>query len=91
MIYVDTAFLVFSTNLKFDSFFNFKAIKFILVKNISDYAVYSLIRLGYGIVMTIGVICTLGLLFPLLYFVFADLNAQFIRKIFKIQTKQAQG
>lgn len=97
MIFYDVILLVFATNLKIASMLNMRAIKFILIDNLNEYIKFSLIRfvllLGLSVVYSLTAITLIGplLLFPSLLFVVADLNAQFIRKIFKINTKQIQG
>jgi len=89
MLYVDLALLVFVVDMKFASFFKFKAMKYILVDNFKEYAKLCLYKMGIGIVCTVSVITLIGpfLLFPIATFIVADMNAQFIREILKINKK----
>lgn len=91
MLYIDLAFLTFSINLKFSSFFEIEKFKIILINNFEDYIIFSLIRLGIGSLFSLVNILTLGITAPLSFFVMADLNGQFIRKILKLETEQKQG
>ncbi|MBQ4645809.1 MAG: hypothetical protein IJB79_00520 [Candidatus Gastranaerophilales bacterium] len=96
-IIYDLALLVFMTNLKFNSMFKTNAMKFILIDNCKEYIVFSLIKffitICFLIVTAISAITLIGpiLLMPSLLFIIADLNAQFLRKIFKINTNPTQG
>ena len=87
---VDAALMVFATNLKFGSFFKLNAIKFVLINNFAEYAKFAIIRffvlLLFGVLVAISTITIVGPLFlsPIALFALADLQAQFIRKIFKI-------
>lgn len=83
--------LVFATNLKFSSFFKFKAIKYILVDKFADYFIFGctvfLVIFAYALVIGISAITIVGplLLMPLFMLALADLNAQFVRRIFKLE------
>lgn len=85
-IIADLATLSFATNLKFASFFKFNAMKFILFDNFVEYAKLCLIKFVIGLVVALSAITIIGPFFlvPLGILLVADLNAQFLRKIFKI-------
>jgi len=97
MMIADAAVLVYSTNLKFSSFFKLKAIKYILVDKFADYIKFATIRFlitfCYTLLIMVSIIIIVGpfLLIPKLMFVMADLNAQFVRKVFKIAPKELKG
>ena len=97
-IVIDLSLLVFMTNLKFKSMLKFNAMKFIFIDNFNEYVKFSLIKflivIAFGIVFALLAVTIIGpiLLAPSLAFIMADLNAQFLRKIFKIKTNtQMQG
>ena len=87
----DILFLCFTTNLKLNSFFKFKAIKLFLVKYRSQYIELCIKKTAVAIVFVIVFFITAItiivplLILPSLTFICADLNAQFLRKVFKIK------
>lgn len=91
--YLHVAGLVFATNLKFSSFFKWKAIKYVLVDRFSDYVsfgiTFSLAVLAFFVILLLSAITIVGplLLAPFAMFIFSDLNAQFVRQVFKINAK----
>ena len=97
MMVVDVALLVFTTNLKFASFFKFKAIKYVLVDNFVDYVKFAAIKFVitfcWLVLIILSAITIVGpfLLIPNLIFIVADLNAQFVRKVFKITPRELKG
>jgi hypothetical protein len=96
-VFIDLSLLVFMTNLKFKSMLKFNAMKFIFIDNFIEYVKFSLIKFFiafvYGIIFILSAITIIGpmLLTPAIVFIAADLNAQFLRKIFKINTNPTQG
>ena len=94
IIFLDLAIMLYTTNLRFNSFFNFKAMKFILINNFNKYIGFSIIKMGiilaYTALIIISLITIIGPIFliPFLTFTISDLNAQFIRQIFKTTPKK---
>jgi len=80
-------------NLKFKSFFKFDVIKYILIDNFIEYFKFSIIRflvgISFGILFIISAITIVGpiLLAPMPFLVIADLNAQFLKELYNIETK----
>ena len=91
------AYLSYACDLKFKSIFNFKAFKFLMIKNKKEFSNYiSLIILAMICCGTLSLVLTITivgiLLIPILVFYVqlycADIQAQFLRHIFKIGKKQ---
>ncbi len=83
LLYLLPAYLVFTTNLECKSFFNFKAITFILSKNhCKDY----LHLVWYYFLFTLATIIIPFVIFflPFILLAFVDINAQFVRQVFAI-------
>ncbi len=97
IIFLDLAVLLYATNLKFNSFFKFSAMKHILINNFPNYVAFLIIRflitLGCVAIIGLSLITIIGPIFliPFLTFIIADLNAQFIRQTFKITSQEAKG
>ncbi|MBQ7286765.1 MAG: hypothetical protein IJW73_03285 [Candidatus Gastranaerophilales bacterium] len=115
LILADVTAIIFSTNLKFETFFKAKKYKHILVDNLDEYIKFALTKAGIMAVWILAIILFIGICFipslinpaffllgivgifasliliPIIVFVLADLNAQFIRKIYKIKIEETQG
>ncbi len=90
-IVIMVSYSTFWLNLKFSSFFKFKAIFFILKKDGGkEYFIrYGITAIFLSVWMSVLSVITLGLCAPWLLFAMADINAQMLRKIFNIGEKKA--
>lgn len=97
-LYVSVAMLAFIGDLKFKSFFNLKAIKYIIKSNCIKGYILRMILYYLLFSVAIGILAAtlVGLIFfPLVMFiliaVMSDIQAQYVRAIFKIGTREQMG
>ena len=86
--------ILLSIDLKFSSLFNLKLIKFVFIKNFAEILKLFVVYFLLIIIMTIiDIITYFTIIIPLLISMYittalADIQAQFIRKIFKVEQKE---